>query len=29
MLDDYTAWLFAESLYDPILNSDAPVNSDA
>jgi len=29
MLDDYTAWLLAENLYDPILNSDAPANSDA
>ena len=28
-LDDYTAWLLAANLYDPILNPDAPVNSDA
>lgn len=28
-LADYTAWLVAENLYDPILNPDAAVKSDA
>lgn len=28
-LDVYTSWLVAENLYDPILNPDAPIRSDA
>lgn len=28
-LEEYTSWLLAENLYDPILNPSAPVKSDA